>query len=52
MKQKLILTLSVLFVSIYSFGQSYNDLVKQAFSYYQAKDYKKSLDLNQHAFKI
>jgi hypothetical protein len=52
MKQKLILTLSVLFVSICSFGQSYNDLVKQAFSYYQAKDYKKSLDLYQHAFKI
>lgn len=52
MKQKLILILSVLFVSIYSFGQSYNDLVKQAFSYYQAKDYKKSLDLYQHAFKI
>ena len=52
MRRKLILFLSVLFVSFYSFGQSYNDLVKQAFSYYQAKDYKKSLDLYQHAFKI
>jgi hypothetical protein len=52
MKRKLILILSVSFISIYSFGQSYNDLIKQAFSYYQTKDYKKSLDLYEHAFKI
>jgi hypothetical protein len=52
MKRKLILILSILLVSIYSFGQSYNDLVKQALSSYYAKDYQKSLDLYQAAFKI
>ena len=52
MKRKLILVLSILFISIYSFGQSYNDLIKQALSNYYAKDYKKSLDLYQAAFKI
>lgn len=52
MKRKLILILSILFVSIYSFGQSYNDLIKQALSNYYAKDYEKSLDLYQAAFKI
>jgi hypothetical protein len=52
MKRKLILILSILLVSIYSFGQSYNDLVKQALSNYYAKDYKKSVELYQNAFKI
>lgn len=48
----MILILSISLVSIYSFGQSYNESVKQALSNYFAKDYKKSLDLYQAAFKI
>ena len=52
MKSKFILTLTILFVSIYSFGQSYNDLVKDALSDYYAKDYKQSLKLYQEAFQL
>ena len=52
MTRKLFLILSILFISIYSFGQKYNDLVKQAFSLYDSNDYRKSFDLYQQAFKL
>ena len=52
MTQRFFLTLSVSFLSIVSFGQTYNELVKNAFSLYQSKDYKKSSDLYQQAFKL
>ena len=52
MTRKFFLILSILFMSIYSFGQTYNDLVKQAFSFYESKNYKKSLNLYQQAFKL
>ena len=52
MKSKFIFTLTILFVSIYSSGQSYNELVKHALADYYAKDYKQSLELYQEAFQL
>ncbi len=48
------LILSILFLSLstFSFGQAYSNLTKEAFSFYESKDYKKSLDLYQQAFKL
>lgn len=52
MTRKLFLILNIFLISISSFGQKYNDLVKQAFSSYESNDYKKSLDFYQQAFKL
>ncbi len=52
MKRKLFVILSILFISFSSFGQTYKALIKQAFSFYESKDYEKSLDLYKQAFKL
>jgi hypothetical protein len=52
MRRAVILLITVLLISSSSFGQTYNELVKQALSNYYAKDYKKSLELYQAAFEI
>ncbi len=52
MTKRIFLTLSISFLSIVSFGQIYNELIKVGFSFYQSKDYKKSLDLYKEAFKL
>ncbi len=52
MKTKLVLIIAILFIAIASFGQTYNQLVKEAFSNYESKNYSKSIDLYQQAFKL
>ena len=52
MTRKLILILNILLISISSFGQTHNELVGDAFSFYESQNYKKSLDLYQQAFQI
>jgi len=52
MKRRSLLILAVLFVSFSSFAQSYHELVKQAFQYYGAKDYTRSIGLYRQAFTI
>lgn len=52
MVRKLLLILNIFLISLSSLGQTYNELVSHAFSSYESKDYSKSLDLYQQAFRL
>lgn len=52
MARKLSLFLFLVFTSFFSFAQTYHELVDKAASFYDSKDYKKSVELYQQAFKI
>jgi len=52
MTRQFISILVALILSVNAFGQTYKDLIRQADSLYYLKDYKKSNELYQKAFKL
>lgn len=52
MKKTPFLTTCILLSSLFSFAQSYADLIRQAKSFYESKEYNKSIELYQKAFDL